>query len=98
MAAFHSRSVAFSGTIRLAGPIDLVFELFSPLGEKHWVPGWNPELLHPRGAVWDEGLIFRTREDTGDAIWSITRLTRVRHAVQYQRVEPDRYVARVAVT
>jgi hypothetical protein len=74
-----------------------VFELFSPLGEKLWVPSWDPELLYPEGAAWEEGLLFRTREATGDAIWVVTRLDRDTHAVTYHRVEPGRYVARVDV-
>jgi len=74
-----------------------VFPLFSPVGEKLWVPGWDPELLHPAGTEWAEGLVFRTREERGDAIWIVTRLDRPAHDVEYHRVEPDRYVARIHV-
>jgi len=31
------------------------------------VPGWDPELLHPPGVEWEEGLVFRTREESGGA-------------------------------
>lgn len=85
------------GRIRLDGPIDRVFELFSPVGEKLWVPGWDPELLHPKGVEWDVGLIFRTKEEQGEAIWIVTRLDRSAHDVEYHRVEPGRYLARVTV-
>jgi hypothetical protein len=94
---FASKSVRLLGKITLAGRVDEVFQLFSPLGERRWVPDWNPELLHPPGVSWEEGLIFRTREETGDAIWVVTRLDRVRHEVEYHRVEPGRYVARIEV-
>jgi hypothetical protein len=97
MRAFTPAAVRLTGTIRLDGPIDRVFDLFSPLGEKAWVPGWDPELLHPPGASWEQGAIFRTREETGDAVWVVTRLERAAHDVEYHRVEPERYVARVHV-
>ncbi len=97
MNEFISRSIRLAGAITLAGPVDEVFQLFSPLGEKQWVPGWNPELLHPPGALWEEGLIFCTKEEMGDAIWIVTRLDHARHEVEYHRVEPERYVARIRV-
>lgn len=97
LAGFTSRSVRLAGTIRLDGPIDRVFELFSPVGEKLWVPGWDPELLHPKGVDWAVGLVFRTREEQGEAIWIVTRLDRPAHDVEYHRVEAGRYLARVAV-
>jgi hypothetical protein len=61
------------------------------------VPGWSPEFLHPPGAEWERGLIFRTREELGEAVWVVTVLDRERHEVEYYRVEPGRYVARVRV-
>lgn len=98
MSEFRSKSVRFSGAITLAGPLDAVFPLFSPLGEKLWVPGWNPELLHPSGALWEEGLVFRTSEERGDAVWIVSRLDLKTRKVEYWRVEPERYVARIKVS
>src|SRR3990172_4006129 len=98
MSQFASKSSRLVGKITLAGPVDEVFQLFSPLGEKLWVPDWNPELLHPPEVSWEAGLIFRTREETGDAIWVVTLLDRAAHKVEYYRVEPGRYVARIEVS
>jgi len=98
MSQFAPKSVRLVGKITLTGPVDEVFQLFSPLGEKLWVPDWKPELLHPPGVSWEAGLIFRTREETGDAIWAVTHLDRTAHTVQYYRLEPDRYVARIEVS
>jgi predicted GIY-YIG superfamily endonuclease len=94
---FKSKSIRLAGEIALEGPIEEVFPLFSPLGEKLWVPGWNPELLHPPGVSWEKGLIFRTQEETGDAIWVVTKLDHSAHEVEYYRVEPERYVAHIRV-
>lgn len=91
------RTIELRGGLVVEGPPEEVFELFSPLGEKAWVPGWDPELIHPPGVTWERGLVFRTREERGEAIWIVTALDRRRHEVEYHRVEPGRYVARVSV-
>lgn len=98
MSEFNSKAVCLVGTILLNGSIKEVFQLFSPQGEKLWVPGWAPELLHPPGVDWAEGLIFRTEEEMGEAVWIVTRLDHVTHQVQYYRVEPGRYVAHIVVS
>jgi hypothetical protein len=92
-----ARSIELGGGFALPAPPETTFELFSPLGEKKWVPGWDPELIHPPGTAWERGLVFRTREERGDAIWVVTALDRDRHEVEYYRVEAGRYVARVHV-
>ena len=98
MNKFNSKSVRLIGRISLNGSIEDVFPLFSPQGEKLWVPDWNPELLHPPATDWAEGLIFRTEEEMGEAIWVVARLDLVEHEVEYYRVEPGRYVARIVVS
>lgn len=94
---FIAHSVEFNGRFVVAGPIEEVFDLFSPLGERFWVPDWNPELLYPSGVAWARGQIFRTQGESGEAVWVVTALTRESHEVEYHRVEPCRYVARVRV-
>jgi hypothetical protein len=95
---FQAQAVEFSGVFTVAGDAGQVFELFSPLGERAWVPGWDPELLHPPGVEWAAGQVFRTREEKGPAIWIVTALDRPARRVEYHRVEPGRYVVRVSVT
>lgn len=94
---FVPRSVELKGAFTLSVPPTAAFDLFSPLGEKRWVPEWNPELLYPPGVAWERGLIFRTAEERGEAVWLVTGLDRERHVVEYHRVEAGRYVATVAV-
>lgn len=97
MGEFSSHAVTLQGRIRVSKRVEDAFVLFSPEGERLWVPGWDPEPLHPPHAAWEEGQIFRTREERGEAVWIVTRLDRVRHEVTYHRVEPGRYVARIEV-
>jgi hypothetical protein len=94
---FTANRILLTGNFNAAGSVDVVFPLFSPLGEKSWVPQWDPELLHPAGATWEQGLVFRTNEESGDAIWVVSRLERSDHQVEYYRVECSRYVARIEV-
>jgi hypothetical protein len=95
---FLPGTASFTGQIRLNGSVERVFPLFSPVGEKGWVPGWDPEILHPIGGIWEKGLIFRTSEKSGTAIWIVSNLDIAAHRVSYHRVEPTRYVARIDVT
>ena len=97
MGSFEPRSVEFKGGFDLEGPIADVFNLFSPLGERLWVPGWSPELLYPPGVSWQRGQIFRTRSDHHEAVWVVTDLAPSLQRVEYHRVEPEHYVARVTV-
>jgi hypothetical protein len=85
---------SFHGRVRVAAPLDEAFWLFSPEGEKVWISDWNPELLDPE---WREGQVFRTREESGPAVWIVTRHAPESHRVEYHRVEPERWVARVRV-
>ena len=94
---FAARSIELRGGFAVEAPVEAAFELFSPLGEKLWVPGWSPELLHPLGVDWGQGQVFRTQAEQGEAVWVVTALDRLRHDVEYLRVEPGRYVARVRV-
>lgn len=57
---FAPRHVTFEGGFEVGAPAEDVFPLFSPEGERAWVPGWDPELLYPPGVTWERGLVFRT--------------------------------------
>jgi hypothetical protein len=92
-----SPTAVFEGRLVLHGPIARVFPMFSPMGEKEWVPGWNPQFLHPPAETWCEGLVFRTMEESGPATWVVNRFDPASHHVVYHRLEPDHYVARVEV-
>jgi hypothetical protein len=92
------RARAFTGSLTVAAPIDVAFALFSPEGERLWVPTWNPQPIHPPGVKWAQGQLFRTQEERGEGLWVISRLDRDAHEVEYYRFEPGRYVAHIAVT
>src|SRR5918994_4414647 len=74
--------------IALAGTIDRVFPLFTPIGETLWVDGWNPEFLHPKSGETREGMIFRTGVDEEETLWACIEWNPSAHRVRYARVTP----------
>jgi hypothetical protein len=94
---FKAGFVELRGEFVVDGEAGAVFPLFSPKGEEAWVPGWRWEPVYPHDGEWREGQVFRTVEERGEATWVVTRLDPGVRRVQYHRVEPGRYVARVGV-
>jgi hypothetical protein len=90
-------SIELDGRLVVEAPVDAAFALFSPVGEKAWVPGWEPEILHPPGSTWEPGLVFRTRDGEREVVWLVSSLDRLKHEVEYHRVEAGQHVARVRV-
>ena len=58
--------------------------MFTPLGERAWAPGWNPEILSGEK---ERGSVFRTGHPNGtEAIWIVTDYDPVQHQVAYARL------------
>ena len=95
--AFHAKAVSHTGTIRLAGPVEKVFPLFGPVREKDWAPGWDPEIIYPAGSEVAEGMVFRTRDKSGETFWVITHFDAAQHAIAYANVTPGYIVNRITI-
>jgi hypothetical protein len=74
--------------IVVQGPVERVFPLFTPLGERSWVAGWNPEFLHPADGETCEGMIFRTGAGDELTLWACVDWRPEVHRVRYARVTP----------
>lgn len=85
-------------SIDLAGPIERVFPLFTPIGETLWVDGWDPEFLHPRSGETQEGMVFRTSHGDEVTLWACTDWQPNEHRVRYARVTPGSRFGFVEVT
>jgi hypothetical protein len=72
-----------SGTITVPLPPDEAITLFTPEGERAWVPGWDP---HHHSAT-----VFTTAE----TIWVV--LDAPEHTVRYARVTPGVHAGTVEV-
>ena len=97
MSDFQPLHVHRSARIRLDASPERVFPLFSPLGERAWVPGWAPFFLHPADGEAREGAAFLTRAaDEPETIWLIVHHDPDRRVV-YSRVTPGVRAGRVEV-
>lgn len=94
---FRPQSMTLSGKLQIDGHVDEVFELFTPLGEKKWVEGWDPEILFPPGVSLAEGMVFRTFAQDQEEIWVVSHLDVPAHHILYDRVEPKHVAARVEI-
>lgn len=72
------------GTFRLDAPIARVFPMFTPLGERAWAKGWDPQML---SGETERGSVFRTTGSGGiESVWIVTRYEPERHAAGYARI------------
>ncbi len=96
--SFVANHIDRAHTIKLRGPREEVFPLFSPLGEKQWVPGWDPTFHYPRSGELVKGAVFTTsREGEPDTIWTVMEFEPLEFRVKYARVTPGSRVAVVEV-
>jgi hypothetical protein len=58
-----------SGELRIHGPADKVFSLFTPKGELLWIPTWKYTALYPPNGETEQDMVFRT--DDGATTWSL---------------------------
>jgi hypothetical protein len=83
---FKAEQYVQSASIELKGNIEQLFPLFTPLGEKKWAEGWNPNLIFPSSGEMQEGLIFQTPDHVHGApplTWVVSRYNVSDHQVQY---------------
>lgn len=96
--SFVAKSVTHTATIRLQGPLDRVFPLFGPIGEKEWAPGWNPQIVYPIGPEVAEGMVFTVDDGAhGAAFWTITRYDPAAQRIAYVNVIPGFLVNRIEI-
>jgi hypothetical protein len=71
-------------TRHCATTIGRVFPLFSPEGERSWVPGWSPEILSGDG---ERGSVFRTCSGDGrTTTWICCRFDVLTSQASYARL------------
>ena len=80
-------------------PIADIFPLFSPEGEKHWVPGWDYENVMGTTELSDDYVFLTKTHDhgTSDAIWIVKKYDPKLHFVQFYKIEPGEKIGVVTV-
>lgn len=85
---FTAMHVVRSGSFSIAAEPARVLPCFTPEGERAWVPGWDPEVLHPRTGAAAAGAVFRTGRGAEETLWlwlvydaanGITEYARITH-------------------
>jgi hypothetical protein len=82
--------ISLSRTVDVPLPPERALLLFTPAGEREWVPGW--EARFPAGEDTAPGTTFLTHEQT---VWVIA--DRTPHSMRYARVTPGVHAGTVEV-
>lgn len=88
-----------SGTVAVPLDPDPAFQLFTPLGERRWVRGWEPQFHSPGEDNGGRGVVFSTAADGHrETLWVIVDWEPERRHVRYARVTPGVSAGTVEVT
>lgn len=92
-------AVSHTACLTLPQPIERVFPLFTPEGEKLWAPGWDYQnVLSSTDLSEDYVFLTHSHDHAGtDAIWLVKRYMPEKGLVAYYRVEPGEKVGVVTV-
>lgn len=85
MPGFVALHVERTGELRVPLPLARAFPLFTPEGERSWVPGWNPVYLHPTHPSAEVGTVFTTHHGGEETHWLILQHEPARGIAEYAR-------------
>lgn len=93
------KSVEHVKTFEIAVPVADLFPLFSPEGEKKWVPGWDYHSPAGTTELAEDHVFLTTSHDHGttEAIWLVKKYEPDAHLVEYYKVEPEDKVGVVRI-
>jgi hypothetical protein len=95
--SFQARHIDCRGTVPVALPPDEALELFTPVGETWWVPGWKPTYLHPADGQLQRDLAWTTGDPGAETLWLTVEADRENRRVAYARITPGFRLGRVDV-
>jgi len=93
------KSISRTKAFQMNFPAARLFPLFSPEGEKLWVPGWDYENVIGKTAL-SEDYVFLTKthdHGTTDAIWIVKKYDLESHFVQFYKIEPGDKIGIITV-
>jgi hypothetical protein len=84
------KSISHTKAFEMAIPIVELFPLFSPEGEKYWVPDWDYDNVMGTTELAEDYVFLTKTHDhaTADAIWIVKNFDPKLHFVQYYKIEP----------
>lgn len=92
-------SVKHSEKFSIDQPIELLFPLFSPEGEKLWVPGWDFENIMGSNDLHEDYIFLTKNHDhpKTETIWLLKRFEPELHFIQLYKIDPEEKVGIVTV-
>jgi hypothetical protein len=93
------KSITYTKAFEMDFAIAEVFPLFSPEGEKYWVPGWNYKNVMGTTELFEDYVFLTKTHDHGttDAIWIVKKYDPQSHFVQFYKIEPEDKIGIVTV-
>lgn len=93
------RTVSHIASFELSVPIDRLFPLFSPEGERLWLPGWDYENVMGTTELAEDYVFLTKSHDhaTADAVWIAKRYEPENHFVQFYKIEPGEKIGVISV-
>jgi hypothetical protein len=95
-----SKTVSHTAEFEIDQPVQAVFPLFSPEGERLWAPGWDYENFMGTNQLQEDDIFLTRAHDhaANEAIWIVKRYEPEAHRVQYYKIEPGEKVGIIEVT
>ncbi len=92
-------TISRTSEFAISRPVDVLFPLFTPEGEKLWAPNWDYENVMGTTQLGEDYVFLTGTHDHagGKAIWIVKRYEPDQHRVQYYRIEPQEKVGVVTV-
>ena len=83
----------------ISQPVDELFPLFSPEGERFWVPSWDYENIMGTTDLYEDYIFLTKNHDhvSTDTIWLVKRYEPESYLVQFYKVEPENKIGIVTV-
>lgn len=94
-----SLSVSYTAGFEMGRKAETLFPLFSPEGERLWVPGWEYEDIMGTTTLHEDYVFLTKTHDHAaiDAVWIVKHCDPETFNVQYYKIEPGEKVGIVTV-
>ena len=93
------KSISHTESFNIAVPIGDLFPLFSPEGEKLWVPDWDYKDVMGTIVLFEDYVFVTQTHDhaAAEAVWIVKTYDPASHYVQFYKVEPGEKVGVIGV-